>query len=1801
MKLDGQEQPTRMLQRVQQDLQSLQTSYIPLFEVQRLSEISAGYGLFDILAVVENYPMDEALRHQQQVLPIEASSMIEYTNYPLNFVVIPGECLSLEISYNSDLFEADAISRMAAHFEILLTAMVADETQSVATLPLLTVAEQQQLLVEWNDTAVDYPQEQCIHQLFEAQVERTPEAIAVVYNDEHLTYQELNAKANQLAHHLEGLGVGPEMLVGICVERSIEMVVGLLGILKAGGAYVPLDPNYPAERLQFMVADAQVQVLLTQQALLPQLPACETAIVCLDRDWNIVAQSPSENLPSRVTSENLAYVIYTSGSTGRPKGVMIEHQALVNYTLAVQVPFSLQARDRVLQFASLSFDVVVEELFPTWLSGAAVVLCEAAAIASWSTLMRVIEQQSVTLLELPAAYWNPWVDSLEPTPDALPDCLRMVIVGNERVTAERAAKWQQMAVELVNVYGLTEVTVTSTLYGLHDDAATAPWIYLPIGRPVANTQVYVLDSTQNPVPVGLTGELYIGGAGLARGYLHQPELTAERFIDNPLSDVPGARLYRTGDLVRYLPDGNLEYIGRIDNQVKIRGFRIELGEVEAALSQHPAVQQGVVMVREDGDFKRLVAYLVCDPTADLPAIADLRAVLKERLPEYMVPSAFVFLEAFPLTPNGKVDYRVLPVPDITVQVSVGYVAPRTATETLLAQLWTEVLGVEQIGIHNNFFELGGDSILSLQIIARAHEVDLHLTPRQLFEHQTIAELASVTGTAQAIDAEQGVVSGEVPLTPIQQWFLQQNQPEPYHFNESVLLSVPADLQVETLQQALQHLLEHHDALRLRFTQTPIGWTQTNADLGETVALTVVDLSTHEPETQPAALKRIGNDLQGSLNLAAGPIFRAGLFQMGVGQPGYLLLIVHHLAMDEVSWRILLADLLSVYQQLLAGALVQLPRKTTSFQSWARRLQAYAHSETLNQEVAYWQAQIRTPIQPLPVDMTSGVNLVATTQEVSVSLSVTDTDALLHEVPKAYNTQINDVLLTALALAMHQWTGHLQLRIDLEGHGREDLFADVDLSRTVGFFTTLFPVVLEVLAPQDLGSVLKAVKEQLRQIPNKGIGYGIWRYLSDAADSDEVFPEAELAFNYLGQMNQTLESGEDGDGEDGDGEAAFSYATEETGNQSGAGEYRVHLLEVNAMVAEGQLQLEWVYSPESHRADTIEQLAHQFIEQLQALIAHCLQPDSCGRTPNDFPLTTLTQPQLDELPTHLSGDQPLSWRDVEDLYPLSPMQQGMLFHSVYAPESGVYVAQMPFTVQGELDIAAFEQVWQQAIDYYPALRTAFLWHQQPPVQVVLRQVALPFAVHDWQHLSDDQQQRRLVALLEEGQRQGFNPSRAPLMRLDIIRLGSHRHQFIWSYHQMTFDGWSLPIILEAVFEGYEALCQGQAVQWSPTTSYRSYIAWLLQQDMVAAESFWRRQLAGFSAPIQLRLGQSHHNWLHSEYKTEHFQLSATLTESLQTFARHHKLTMNNLVQGSWALLLSRYSGEADVVFGVTVSGRPPALAGVESIVGLFINTLPIRVQVEGTTELLPWLQALQAQQVNLDDYSFTPLVDIQRWSEVPSGMPLFESMVVFNNYPVEEALEQQESSLEVVPAEDVEQTNFPLTVSAELGDGLLFKIEYDTALFDESMIVRMGGHLQTLLAAMVADETQSVATLPLLTVAEQQQLLVEWNDTAVDYPQEQCIHQLFEAQVERTPEAIAVVYNDEHLTYQQLNARANQLAHHLQELGVGSEVLVGVCVERSIEMVVGLLGILKAGGAYVPLDPNYPAERLQFMVADAQVQ
>lgn len=1559
---------------------------------------------------------------------------------------VTASSVTLKADFDADLFEPPTVRRMLGHFGTILHGVIRSPATTILRLPILTDSEQQRLVNQSAGKKNAAPAA-VLHGLFEAQVERTPDAVALVCDGKSLTYTELNRQSNRVAHALRARGVGPGTIVGICMERSLELVTGLLGILKAGGAYLPIDLAYPKERLAFMLDDARAPILVTQSKIAADLPAHQAEVFCLDgAELDVV---PTSNPDSGATADDLAYIIFTSGSTGKPKGALVTHHNVARLFQATQHWYGFDERDVWTLFHSCAFDFSVWELWGALLHGGRVVIVPYWVSRSPEDFRDLIVRERVTVLnQTPSAFRQ--LIQAELARPAADLALRYVIFGGEALELQSLQPWFDRYGDekplLVNMYGITETTVHVTyrpirLADLRSRQGSV------IGVPIPDLQVYVLDPYGQPVPPGVAGEMYIGGAGVARGYLNRPELTEQRFVPDPFRPGSQARLYRSGDRARWLANGDLEYLDRIDQQVKIRGFRIELGEIEAAIARHPSIRESAVIACEEvpGE-KRLVAYVVANPApADL--IDQLRALLSATLPEYMVPAQYAVLPALPLTENGKVDRQALAARTIPREgIARRFAAPRTPTEAELVRIWSAVLRIDKVGIHDHFFELGGDSILSIQVVSRCRQSGLRLTSKDLFDHPTIAQLAEAcTPIAVATDAAPEQVAGAVQLTPIECWFLEQDIVQRSHWNQAFLFELADDAKIDILEQALQRVVSRHDSLRLRMDLEGIHWIQKYAQDDVAPAITSVDLAGTPVEERPLAIECHAARHQASLNLAHGPLLRAVHFSFGPGDRGRLLLVIHHIAVDGVSWRVILEDLEAVYFSLIAGQEPVLPAKTTSYQVWAERLAKFAQSTGIISSLPYWLAEASKPVTVLSKEREECKNLEAEARSINSHLTSEETQALLQRVPQAYRTQINDVLLSALGRALQQWTGGAAFRFDLEGHGREDLFGDVDVSRTVGWFTTLFPVRLELGTSQSEGEALKSVKEQLRGIANRGMSYGLLRYSSDDAETRAALsqmPRSDLLFNYLGQFDQVVSDSK-----------LFSFAAESTGPWHCPASRRTHALEVLCLVRAGQLEIHWMYHPQLHDRDAIERVAQLFVAALRATIAHCLAPDAGGRTPSDFPLAVLGQHDVDQLWERYPG--------FEDAYPLSPMQR--LFYAMEGTRGDPGFEQWHFRLEGWVDAALLRRSIEHVAARHSILRTVFVSDIGPePLQIVLRDASLTWSEEDWRALGGAEQAARLADFMELDRQARFDLTQAPLMRLALRRIDTEAYHLIWSTHHLCIDGWSWPLVFRGVSQVYQALRQGAEPRLDPPLAYGSYIAWL-RSDAPASEGFWKEELAGIAGSTPLNLAAPPAGA--SGFADHAADLDEDATEALRALARSQHVTLSTIVQGAWSLLLSHYSGSLDVVFGAAFSGRPAEVPRIDSLVGPCVNNLPVRVAVTPSELLLDWLSGLQRRQVALAQHQYLPLEQIQKCTAVPWRHRLFDSLIVFQNYEIDDSARRLGGDVRLVPVAAPETTNYPLTLTVTPGKELRLRLIYACDRFTADVVKIYAADLVTILRAI----------------------------------------------------------------------------------------------------------------------------------------
>ncbi|MFT9788670.1 amino acid adenylation domain-containing protein [Streptomyces rhizosphaericola] len=1615
----------------------------------------------------------------------------------------------------------------------------------VGTIAPSSIAARVETLARWNDNRADRPRPTVV-ELFQEQARARPDAVAVTDEHRTLTYREVAEKSAQLAHHLIERGLGPEQVVGISLGRSADMVVGLLAVLRAGCAFVPLDPQWPAARRAVVIEDARVVLQLSGSS---EADPAEPDAVPVDLGHWAYGSHPAEGPEAIVHATSLAYVIFTSGSTGRPKGAMIRHEAISERLLWQREEILRFGHDDASLFkAPLSFDISLNEIFLPLVSGGRLVILRPGGERDPHHLLSVIDEQRVTFTYLVSSMLDVLLE-IEAGSGRL-DSLRHVWCGGEVLTPELYERFRtRLDIPMYHGYGPAETTigVSHVIY-----RGAAERLSTSIGRANPNTQLYVLDDELRPVPVGVGGELYVGGLLLGRGYVGAPGLTASRFVANPFA-TDGSRLYRTGDLARYAPDGSLDFLGRADNQIKIRGMRLEIEDVEASLAEHPRVRHSCVVARKNsagGTY--LVGYVIPTGGAEELTAEEVTAWAGAHMVEYMVPAHLVVLTEFPLTANGKIDRAALPEP---ARPTGTVTAPTTENERLVCAAVATVLRLDDVGVDQDFFQLGGDSILAISLLSALRDAGLYVTARQIFTHGTPGALAAVASREDTATVDHGdTATGAVVGSPVVQW-LGETTDAIDGFVQSVVLNTPAGLTADALGTLLDALLERHDMLRARLVRgarwsfdippagrTTAGWQASDRPLEECV----------ERATE-------GLDPENGVMLRA--VWRPEARQ--------LVLVAHHVVIDGVSWRILMDDLATAWRQYTSGGTVQLPPVGTSFRRWTQLLGRAA----FDADLAHFRRALPGPDAPIGRRALTGADTVARERTRTVTVGPEETAALLGEVPARFHAGANDVLLTALAVALARWRrdrGQEQTfaHIELEGHGREGRFVadaagfEPELSRTVGWFTTLFPVTVDpgtapdLTAPGYLAAALKAVKEDLARVPSNGLSYGALRYLTETMPTA---PAPQVLFNYLGRFDA--------------GAAGDWQLTGTTGQLGEKRDPRMRLpraLEFNAIAepdASGAYGLVTTISwPEGlFTDDDITTLGGYFRTALATLATL----EEGGHTPSDFPLVPLTQADVDDLDS----------AELRDILPLTPLQEGLYFHSVFDDDAtGSYVEQQLLTLDGEVDADRLAAAATRLLTLFPNLAARFTaLADGRVVSVVESGRRAPFTTLDRPAITDEE----IRDLAERDRRAGFDLATGPLMRYTLVRAGAGRTVLVQTVHHIIADGWSVPPMLRALLAEYHA--PGSV---HPVGGYRDYVSWLAGQDQDESDRVWREELAELPGPSLVAEGHT---------PSERFADVATEpAEDIDVAARSAGVPLSVAVHSAWAVTLGSLLHGRDVVFGSTVSGRDADVPGIRDMVGLFINTIPVRARWSATDTAYDLLTAVREHQSAVLPHQH---VSLARTGRLAAGAgPLFDTLVVFDVATDVAALRGPDDTLTITGIVNEGAPHYPLTLVVERSaDGRpRFNLIHDGELLRRESA-------ETILAAFTRTLTELLSR-PHARVDE----LAAGTDRAPEPVTATTLGELFDTAADRDPAATAVTQcaldgSTRSLAYGELRAAKDALASVLRAAGVGPGQRVAVAVPRSLEQVVALVAVVTAGGAYVPLDLAYPDERLEYILADAAPQ
>ncbi|WP_330249609.1 amino acid adenylation domain-containing protein [Nocardia sp. NBC_00565] len=1680
---------------------------------------------------------------------------------------VGGESTHIDLQGNGNLYsEAELAAHHARFLMFLHRFLAAGPDAPLSAVQVVSEQEWDQLVPARGPEGVGA---RTLPEIIAAGAALDPDAVALRSGDTSMTYRQVDEYSNRLARVLIAAGAGPERTVAISIPRSAESVLATLAVAKSGAAFVPIDPTYPADRIEHMVGDSGVVAGVTVREARKSLPDQVNWLI-LDDDATggaLAAQDSAAVTDAErrapVHVDQIAYIIYTSGSTGLPKGVLVSHRGLANLVTGSGAGFGVDADSVVAHAVSPSFDISVEEILVTLAAGATLAVVPPSAYAG-EEMAEVLRAHRVTHLNVTPTV----VGSLDPA--TLPE-LRTIVVGGDACPPELVATWSGRT--LLNGYGPTETTITVTLSG-----PLVPGGPVTIGGLTRGVSAVVLDPWLRPVARGAVGELYLAGLGVARGYHQRNGLTASRFVANPYA--PGERMYRTGDLVRWTARDELEYQGRSDFQVKVRGFRIELGEIDAALQRHPDVDFALTIGAETATgATALVAYVLGKPGTEIHPEA-LKAAAGETLPAYMVPSVIMVLDSIPLTPLGKVDRRALPTPDFRVR-AVASRAPSTPRETALAALFAEVLGLETVGVDESFFALGGDSIVSIQLVSRAKAAGIGFSARDVFERKTVAALAAIATdvSAQTVTELPGGGIGTVELTPIVHAMLEQG-PTWGRFSQAVLIGLPAEFRWDQLRPAVQALIDHHDVLRSTLRRTEHGWEWVVAERGSVDADALIEVVAAGPDldrTRERELQRAA-DL---LDPEAGVVARFVLIEQADSAP-MCWLVLHHLVTDGISWRILLPDL------AIAASGGDLAPVGTSFRRWAHGQAGQAAERAA--QLPLWQQILATPDPVIgSAVLDPAVDVVATMGQCHSTVAPDIANTVLATLPDQFHCGADDVLLAGLAMAVSRWRDRTSALLTLESHGRsETILPGADIARTVGWFTSVYPVAIDVTGidlddafagGMAAGAAIKAIKEQLRSVPDKGIGYGMLRYQNpDTAAALAVTPTPQFSFNYLGRA---LTGGQDGPWLP----QRFAATHNDDAPMAAA-------VDINAVLTDAGLEVTWAYAARLLDEADVRELAELWSQALRALAAHATSPGAGGRTPSDFELVPVPQHQID------------SWEraypNLADVWPLSPLQYGLLFHALYDSDTADgYTVQSLLTLAGTVDAARLRSAAQALLQRHENLRVAFVETDDGPRQLVLADAEIRWHDVDLTDIADPaERDRELDRLIALDARTRFELARPPLIRFTLIRTATDTYRLVMTNHHLVLDGWSTPLLVRELLTLY--VMSGDTSVLPPAHSYREFLSWLDEQDNDASLAAWAQSLAGVDSPTRAV------PTLAGIESTETGMISRDLTretvDRLEATARESGATVNTMVQAGWAMLLAMITGRNDVVFGGTVSGRPPELPGVEEMVGLFINTLPVRVQLDPSEKVADLLGRVQAEQARLMDHQHVGLAAIHRAVGLAE---LFDTLTVFESYPIDrEALSQalDIAGMRVLDVEGTDATPYPLNLmviplrGADGHDTLRITLKFMADQLDPTAAQPLLDRFVRLLTQLADNPNALVSQLQYCDNAELAALLPVRGTESVPM---RTLPEILSAGAHIDPDAIAVTSGDLTMSYGELDAWSNRFARVLLSRGVGPEIFVVLALTRSLESVIAVWALAKTGAAFAPLDPSYPVERIEHMLTDSK--
>lgn len=1755
---------------------------------------TGAHPIFQVMFGVQSFGKTEAMQLFDKYEP--SDELYEIAKFDLStFIDDSGPELTGVFNYATEIFTSSTVSgflktflKIVKQFVQLATNPELQQSLRIADVTYLEEEDYERMIERWNDTGRDPLPEKHVIEWFEEQVSRSPDAIAVVCDGDQLTYQELSRRVNEVARVLYHLyAIGREDLVVLIQERNIYYLISVLAVFKVGAAFVPIDPSMPEERIRSIIEECQAKMVIVDnqhQAIAERFHPYFSYSLTIES----LPDAPEEAVLRFYAPHAVAYVIYTSGSTGKPKGAMIEYEGMMNHLIAKIESFAIGQHDAVAQIASQSFDVSVWQLVAALLVGGRVVIFTGETAWNPEPLLRICCREGITIVETVPSHMYEILSEIASFPHRSTHSLhtlRWLILNGEALPAAMCERWFEFYpdIPIMNAYGATEASDDSCHYPILSMEGQLHKV-MPVGGLIRNSTMYVLDDFLNPLPVGAVGEIYLGGIGVGRGYFNRPDLTAERYIPNPFKgksirerNHPNdcERIYKIGDLGRFLPDGSVEFCGRVDFQVKIRGQRVELDEIEKVMLELPSIKQVVVVARKrsegigesKGDHEKyLVAYYLSDDKIDEEEILQ---ELSLKLPEHMVPRVLMRLNAFPLTISGKLDRKALPEP--IIKETKHYAPPKDDIECQLCQIWGEVLGIDakNVGIYDDFFRLGGDSIVSIQLVNRVRQrLGLNLAIKDVFNYRTIAQIRHHILPISEVKieqrgGEQGLLLGTFPLTPIQEWFFNQHFPKPHHWNQSFLICVP-EMSVDKLVESLKALVIHHDALRLHFPKVleqSNGRCQSYASVEDIFShgdvVKTIDVSTLTDD----ALQGKFTEWQSEFSIETGPLFVVSYLHGYPEKQCKLFFAFHHLIVDAVSWRIIIEDL-----KLLFDGQSLVP-KGTSYRQWSKKIGDYPTDNL--KENSYW-SEVQSDFEDGPFDISKKFQV---TKQVNCSEAVLNaelTEKLLRVCSSAYHTQLMDLLLSALAYTVSDLT---QMKINyvlLEGHGRDQWSQDIDLSRTVGWFTALYPFRLE--ATDEIGRTIKMTKESRNKIPNHGMGYGaLYRYAKE-----RNLPK--IVFNYLGQMHSSSRDKQYSEN--------WQFLWENGGMSIDSSNLSVGLVTLNGMIYDGTLRFDVSSRIEGLSADI---LAQQFIARLTEVISHTISQDRSYLTPSDVDFL-VSQDYLDKIQNEAN---------VEAVYLANSLQQGFVYHALHVNEDDdAYRVQLLWQYRQEIDEKSLRSAWELAQQRFEVLRLRLAWEEEI-VQIVDEKGTLDWRFVDLSMYPLQVQEDKIHEIQLNDRKQPYLLNRGPLFRIYLIKQDRALYTLMFCNHHAILDGWSNQVLIKTVHENYLQLIQGRQPLLERDQLYRKAQVHLHHHRQESLR-YWRGQLASQTEPcliIPRLMSRRNRTRVETAISSKELALSigGDLNKRIKQLCQNGGVTINVILQYAWHKTLHLMTRLEQTIIGTTVSGRNLPIDSIDQAVGLFINTLPLIVDyLDVTPSILEEIQNIQRSIIEINTYSHINLASLQK-----GGEQLFDTLFIFENYPVSENSNQQHS-LDFVFIRAIEKIDYPLVVMAYDAQETIEVIwKFDDRVMTLDAIQQLKKTFEHLLKQIIHNPAAAFGHLNFVTPEETVELTTQSSLIPKGY-EDETIHGLFEKQVVQHPDTIALICQDARWNYQKLNDVANHLSSEiLGRVNLQPDQCVVVCMERSEWLIVVLLAILKAGGAYVPVDPNYPSARIAHIIDETQ--